>query len=197
MVLAIVGPFFLQGFMCNTLIRVQQENLLDQNTKPEPRNILADCIIPAMALCFTVYYLTTITEVPWISQASAIVVSTLLLLSVTAYAIRSVSRIRRGQETIRLPFDSLSQDAVINIRRFILLMLTVGYVWIIDRWGFTITTFSFLFLSIVLLSSVANWKRAFLVALSCSTIGYVMFIYLFKTRFPRGPVENWLKAILS
>ena len=170
---------------------------MDQQTEPQPRNILPDCIIPAMAVCFTVYYLTTITEVPWISQASAIVVSSFLLLSIIAFVIRSASRIRSGKETLRLPTDSLRDQATINIKRLVLFALTVAYVWIIDSWGFTITTFCFLFFSIMLLSSLANWKRALLVALSCSTIGYVVFIYAFKTRFPRGPVENWLKAVLS
>lgn len=178
---------------CSAWLELQ----LNQPTKPEPRNILPDCIIPVIAVSFTVYYLTTITEVPWISQASAIVVSSLLLLSVAAFVIRAVSRIRRGVETVRLPSGSLSVDTTINVKRVILLMLTIGYVWIIDQWGFTITTFCFLFLSIVLLSSLANWKRALLVAFSCSVIGYVVFIYFFKTRFPRGLVENWLKAFLS
>jgi hypothetical protein len=150
-----------------------------------------------MAVCFTIYYLTTITEVPWISQASAIVVSGLLLLSIADFTIRSVSRIRTGKETIGLFYEFSSDVVSINIKRGVLFSLTIGYVWIIDSWVFTITTFCFLFLSIMLLSSLANWKRAFLVAISCSTIGYIVFIYFFKTRFPRGPIENWLKEMLS
>ena len=47
---------------------------MQQEPPREPRNILPDFIIPAMALAFTIYYLTTITEVPWISQASAVFV---------------------------------------------------------------------------------------------------------------------------
>jgi len=43
--------------------------------KQRPRNVLPDLIIPVLALAFTIYYLTTITEVPWIAQASAITVS--------------------------------------------------------------------------------------------------------------------------
>jgi len=176
---------------------VEQEQSLDNPLEPEPRNILPDCIIPAMAVCFTIYYLTTITEVPWISQASAVVVSGLLLLSIAAFVIRSVSRVRAGKETFRFSFDTSSDEIRINVKRLVLLALTIGYVWIIDSWGFTITTFCFIFLSIMLLSSLANWKRAFLVAIACSTIGYIVFIYFFKTRFPRGPIENWLKAMLS
>lgn len=151
-----------------------------------------------MAVCFTIYYLSTITEVPWISQASAMIVSGLLLLSIGAFAIRSYSRIKQGQETLRFNgfSQSISTNGYINIKRLVLLGLTIGYVWIIDSWGFTITTFCFLFSSILLLSSLKNWKNALLVSLSCSVIGYFVFIYFFKTRFPAGPVENWLKGIL-
>lgn len=175
-----------------------KEHRLKRDIEQQPRNILPDCIIPAMALCFTVYYLTTITEVPWISQASAIIVSVFLLMSIFAFAMRSLSRIRSGQETVSLSAFkwTRSHESNTNIKRLFLLILTIGYVWFIDSWGFTITTMSFIFLGILLLSSLANWKNALLVSISCSVIGYIVFIYFFQTRFPRGPVENWLKGIL-
>jgi len=170
------------------------------DTKPynSPRNILPDCIIPALALVFTIYYLTTITEVPWISQASAIVVSGLLLMSIFAFIVRSVVRIQKGEETMRLKgaFHSLVGLFPVSLKRFTMLFLSIGYVWMIDSLGFTLTTFIFIFLGIILLSSLQNWKRALMVSMSCSVIGYVVFIYLFKTRFPVGPVENFLKGLL-
>ena len=170
------------------------------NNEPQhkPRNILPDCIIPAMALAFTVYYLTTITEVPWISQASAIVVSGLLLLSIIAFVIRSVWRIRQHQETLQIEGtirELLGYRSVI-LKRVALLLLAIAYVWIIDSLGFTLTTFIFIFSGIILLSSPANWKNALTVSLSCSVVGYIVFIYLFKTRFPSGLIEHWLKGIL-
>jgi len=151
-----------------------------------------------MALAFTVYYLTTITEVPWISQASAIVVSGLLLLSILAFVIRSVWRIRQHQETLQFKgaFHHLFGYIPISLKRVALLLLAIAYVWLIDSLGFTLTTFIFVFIGIVLLSSLSNWKNALIVSLSCSVIGYIVFIYFFKTRFPTGPIEDWLKAIL-
>lgn len=165
----------------------------DQPNKP-PRNVLADLAIPLIALVFTAYYLTTITEVPWISQASAVTVSCLLVLAIAAYLFRTVVRIRRGSETIALPeARSISDD---TIRRIILLVLTVAYVAAIETLGFTLTTTAFVFLGIVALSSLENWKNAVLVSVCCSVTGYVVFIYFFETRFPRGPIENALKALL-
>jgi len=151
-----------------------------------------------MALAFTVYYLTTITEVPWISQASAIVVSGLLLLAIIAFVIRSVSRIRAHRETLHIEgaFQDLLGYMPTSARRIGLLLLAVAYVLFIENLGFTVTTFIFVFAAIVLLSSLANWKRALAISLSCSVIGYIVFVYFFQTRFPMGPIEVWLKGVL-
>jgi hypothetical protein len=171
---------------------------MQQEPPREPRNILPDFIIPALALVFTIYYLTTITEVPWISQASAIVVGSLLTLSILAFVLRSVLRIRRGEETLELrdTLHTLLGRVPVSSRRIGLLALAVGYVWIIDYLGFTLTTFGFVFAAIILLSSLANWKRALAVSVSSAVVGYVVFLYFFNTRFPSGPIEDWLKGLL-
>ena len=161
---------------------------------PQPRNVLPDLIIPVVALGFTAYYLTTITEVPWISQASAVTVSCLLLLAIVAYAVRTAWRIKNGRETIELP--AMHGLTGVTVRRVVLLVFTIGYVAVIETLGFTITTAVFLFLGILLLSSPGNWRAAALVSVCCSVLGYVVFIYFFETRFPRGPVENALKGLL-
>ena len=158
-----------------------------------PKNVLPDLIIPILALAFTVYYLTTITEVPWIAQASAITVSALLLLSIAAFAIRTVVRINKGQEFIS--WNRLNIDTVYMARRMILLTFTIAYVYFLDLLGFTLATAMFIFGGIILLSSIANWRKALLVALSCSATGYIVFIHFFQTRFPKGLVENFLKGL--
>lgn len=158
-----------------------------------PRNVLPDLVIPVLALVFTGYYLTTITEVPWISQASAVTVSGMLIAAILAYLVRTAMRIRRGREVIAMPAWAPARD--VTIRRLGLLALTVAYVASIDSLGFTLTTTAFVFLGIIVLSSVANWKTAALVSICCSVMGYVVFIYFFETRFPRGPVENALQEL--
>jgi hypothetical protein len=171
---------------------------LNKEPPNKPRNVLPDCIIPALAFAFTVYYLTTITEVPWISQASAFVVSGLLLLSILAFMIRSIWRIRQHQETFQIQgaFYGLFGGRLIMLKRLALLLLAIAFIWFIDSLGFTLSTFIFVFTGIILLSSLDNWKNALIVSLSCSVIGYTVFIYFFKTRFPVGPIEHWLKGIL-
>lgn len=148
-----------------------------------------------MALCFAIYYLTTITEVPWIAQASAVLVSGLLLLSILAFAIRTALRIRAGTEVVE--FKGLVGNRTLLVKRIGLLVLAVTYVWIIDTLGFTLTTLAFLFLAIIWLSSLANWRKALMVSVMCSLIGYVVFILIFETRFPKGPVENLVESLID
>ena len=161
---------------------------------PEPpKNVLPELIIPVMALLFTAYYLTTITEVPWIAQASAITVSALLIASILAFAIRTIMRINKGREFIS--WSAVQIDVPITVQRLILLALAIGYVFVLEHIGFTLATTAFVFCAIVLLSSLANWRKALLIAVSCSVLGYIVFIYFFHTRFPRGIVENFLKGL--
>ena len=167
----------------------------NSKTPENPKNVLPDLIIPVAATMFTIYYLTTITEVPWIAQASAVLVSCLLLLAILAYAIRTVFRLRAGTEVIRL--GGFNLDRKLLAKRLALLALTVGYVWFLDILGFTISTLIFLFLSIILLSSTNNWKRALAIGLACSIVGYIVFIFIFETRFPKGPVEHFIEDILD
>ena len=167
---------------------------MSESSERQARNVLPDLIIPAIALAFAGYYLTTITEVPWTSQASAVTVSALLIAAIAAFAIRTIYRVRKGSEYIALDLGKI--DRAVNLKRAALLALTVGYVSVIGHLGFTITTAVFVFCGIVLLSSLANWRAALAVALSCSILGYVVFIYFFQTRFPRGPVEQYLKGLL-
>ena len=161
-----------------------------ESGKPASKNVLPDLIIPVMALAFTIYYLTTITEVPWIAQASAVLVSALLLAAILAFAVRTTLRIKAGTEM--LSFSGLDLDYSNNVKRVGLLALAIAYVWFIEDLGFTISTVIFMFLAIILLSSLANWKNAAWVALCCSLIGYIVFIFMFETRFPKGPVETFL-----
>lgn len=158
-----------------------------------PKNVLPDLIIPVMALIFTGYYLTTIVDVPWIAQASAMLVSVLLVAAIVAYGIRTIVRVRQGQEFLALDFRTL--DRATTVKRLVLLALTLGYVMVIEHAGFTITTFAFVLLGVLCLSGLERWRSALAVSLTCSVLGYIVFIHFFQTRFPRGPIETFLKGV--
>lgn len=180
---------------------------MSQPPEPPPRNVLPELIIPALAMLFALYYLTTIREVPWIAQASAMLVSFLLLLSIIALAIRTTFRIRSGTEYLGFSdcIRELCAQGSINLKRAILLVLAVLYVVFLPALGFSLATFLLIFSGIVLLShgrkpfSVSGGAlvQAFIIAIVCTTIGYIAFIHLFKTRFPFGLIENLIKGWLQ
>ena len=124
---------------------------MSQDRSQRPRNVLPDFIIPICAAAFTIYYWTTITEVPWTSQASAVLVGSLLLVAIGALVVRTTLRLRAGTET--LSFDFGRTNLLLAVRRLALLSLAIGYVWLLEPLGFTATTSVFLFLAIILLSS--------------------------------------------
>jgi len=155
---------------------------MSSNEQKPARNILPDLIIPALALAFAIYYLTTITEVPWIAQASAIFVSCFLFIAIFAYAVRTINRIRRGEE--KIAFGSTIPNLPIQIKRVVLLAATIGYIVLLEPLGFTLATFLFLLIGIVLLSSLENWRAAVKFAAICSILGYAIFILCFKAWFP-------------
>ncbi len=166
---------------------------MSEHPPDPPKNVLPELIIPGLALIFAIYYLTTITEVPWIAQASAVLVSGLLLLSIFAFAIRTAYRLNAGTELIS--WRGLIPDRILLLKRIVLLCLMIAYVWFLEDLGFTLSTFFFLVLAIMLLSSLANWKKAVGIALAASVIGYIVFIFVFETRFPKGPIERTIEEL--
>ena len=146
-----------------------------KQTERPPRNVLPELIIPALALAFAIYYLTTITEVPWIAQASAMLVSALLVLSIIAFGVRTAYRIKAGREYLGFSdaLGGLRANSGVNTKRAILFVLTMLYVFLMPRLGFSIATFLLIFLSIIVLSErkITSFARAFFVALICTVVG--------------------------
>ena len=90
--------------------------------KQRPRNVLPDLVIPLLALAFTGYYLTTITEVPWIAQASAVVVRNLHGKSV---GLRSISGVVREPAVVG-QHDITTRSIIANKGNFFLTSMQSG-----------------------------------------------------------------------
>ena len=101
--------------------------------------------------------------------------------------------VQRGKESISI--SNLILDKPSSLKRLALLILTLCFTFFLEFLGFTLSAIIFLFFAIVLLSSIKNWKNALIISLSCSLIGYFIFIYIFNTQFPRGAFENFVERI--
>ncbi len=161
--------------------------------KHEPRSIGGELIIPVAALAFTVYYITTIIDVPWTAQVSALFVGGILILLLLIFFIRTAVSLGRGEVSLRV--GEIVEPVLFVPRRIVLLALTIGYVLLIQWAGFTITTFVFLFLAMLLLNE--GRKKGLILILSAvfAIGGWLLFIVAFETRFPAGPFEQFMKGL--
>jgi hypothetical protein len=170
---------------------------MDGNTRPASagrRPIVGELIIPVAAILFTLYYFSTIVDSPWTAQVSAFFVGAVLIVLVLIIFGRSALAVRRGQATLR-PRRTWPPSAL-AVRRLALMALTLGYVVLIEWGGFTLTTFAFLASAMLLL---AGGRKAHLIlplAAAIALIGYGLFMVAFETRFPRGPFEQLMAAVL-
>lgn len=157
----------------------------------------ADLIIPAAACVFTLYYFSTIIGSPWTAQVSAFFVGTILLLLCFILFIVIGLRVRRGEGQLR--FNNLFEPRAVGPKRLALFGLTLAYIVVIEWAGFTITTFLFLSLGMLLLSGWERNNKRLIFALSAvlSVGGYLLFVVAFERRFPEGPFEQLFNAIVA
>ncbi len=164
---------------------------------PGKKSLGPDLIIPVAAILFTLYYFSTIIDSPWTAQVSAFFVGTILLVLSGAFLIITGIRVLRGQANLRM--GDLIAPRSIALRRLALFVFTLSYIFFIDWLGFTITTFLFIFLGMVLLSGWERQNKRLILALSVvlSVGGYLLFVVAFQRRFPEGPFEQAFKALMA
>lgn len=159
---------------------------------PDKTALGGELVIPAAAVVFTLYYFSTIIESPWTAQVSAFFVGTILIALCLIFFVLVGLRLRRGEAS--LDFTPLIQPRVIAPKRALLFLLTVAYIFFIDWLGFTITTFLFLCLGMLLLAEGRNKRRIVVLAATLAIGGYLLFVVAFERRFPEGPFEMLYKA---
>ncbi len=159
----------------------------------EPRGIGGELIIPVAALAFTVYYFITILDVPWTAQVSAFFVGAILILLLLIFFIRTALSLHRGEVSLRV--GEILEPVLFVPRRIALLALTIGYVLLIQWAGFTLTTFVFLVLAMLLLNEGRRKGLILILSAVFAIGGWLLFIVAFETRFPAGPFEQLMKGL--
>lgn len=162
-------------------------------TDEQKRQIGGELIIPAIALIFTLYYIITILDSPWTAQVNAYMVGSVLILLVLIFLAVALRELVQGRAT--LGASNLFAPRAILAKRIGFIALTVMYLIALEWAGFTLTTFLFLALSMLLLG---NGRRPGLYigsSAAMAIIAYGVFIALFETRFPKGPIEHLLAGL--
>lgn len=156
----------------------------------------SDLIIPVAAILFTLYYFYSIIDTPWTAQVSAFFNGTILLILCVVFVAGVVVKVARGKASLRL--HTLIEPVDIAPKRALLFLLTFLYIACIDWAGFTITTFVFLALGMLLLSGRERKNKVFVIALAAGLAigGYLLFVVAFERHFPEGPFEHAFKAVI-
>ena len=164
-------------------------------TEPGKRkSIGGDLVIPLAALGFTLYYFSTIIDSPWTAQVAAFFIGTILIGLIVLFLVKAAVAVARGQADLRAGI--LIAPAGLLPTRLALLAITAAYLVLIEWGGFTLTTFAFLLAAMLLLNR--GRRAGFIVGLSLAVSlgGYLIFILAFDTRFPRGPFEDLIQAVM-
>jgi len=164
------------------------------NKKPR-RQLGGELVIPVLAITFTLYYFSTILNSPWTAQVSAFLVGGILLTVCGLFILKCVFMLMRREGA--LTFGNLVNYDDVRTGRIGLILATVAYCMLIESWGFTLTTFLFLMVSMGVLSKGRNLFFITGLSAAIALIGWAVFIWAFDTRFPRGWFETTMKAVLS
>lgn len=167
--------------------------------KPTPdgtrkKHIGGELVIPVAGSVFAVYYFTTIVESPWTAQVSAFFIGFILIALSLLFVIKAGLSVIRGEAD--LSFEILLAERSFLPTRLGLFGVTIGYIVVIHWFGFTLTTFLFLALSMLLLSGLQKLRFVLLLAASLALGGWLLFIVAFGTRFPAGFFENFMKQVM-
>jgi hypothetical protein len=154
----------------------------------------AELIIPVSGVIFTLYYFTTIWNSPWTAQVSAFFIGAVLIFLSLIFMIRIARAFLAGEASFN--FDQLLEPRDFIAKRLCLIGLTVAYIFGVQWGGFTLTTFVFLALAMMLLNEGRNKRGILILAAVLALSGWLLFIYAFDTRFPFGPFENLMKGVL-
>ncbi len=158
------------------------------------RQLGGELIIPILAIAFTIYFFSTIWHSPWTAKVSAFMVGGILLLVCAIFILRSAVMLASGEGS--LGFGTLFSRYDITSGRVGLLIATIGYCAVISDLGFTLSTFLFFALSMIILSRGKRIGFIILLSAGMSLGAWAVFILAFNTRFPRGLFEAFMYSAL-
>ncbi len=159
------------------------------NTGRPAQKVGADLIIPVMASLYAIYYVASVWDFPPEAQRSGLFLASMLLVLSGLFFLRTIWRVTRGNA--EWEFSSVLGPREGRARRGGFVLLIVGYLLIVQWGGFTLTTFLFLFFG-SMLAGLSPMRKAAIFAAVAALAGWIFFIVLLRTRFPRGPFEDFI-----
>ena len=152
----------------------------------------ADLAIPALALGFAVYFLLSTADLTWEANANGVLIGTILAVLVLVQCVRIGVAAAKGAGTLR--FDPLVQPRDALPKRVGMVLLTVAFIAALKWLGLTLALLLAMLAGLYLMGVR---KRPALVGVSfgVAAAAYLMFVALFNSDIPHGPVEKFLAAL--
>jgi len=175
-------------------MQTKDAHLAETGQAPAKPNIAGELIIPVLGVLFTIYYISTVLDSPWTAQVNAYMVgSVLLAVSVVFFGLKFRDLIR-GDAVLDVPVARGLNAMKSAQTGFILIAL--GYLVIMEILGFTLATAVFFWLAMLLLDGGRRPVMKIGLSAVMALIGYLVFILMFETRLPKGPVESILVGLV-
>ncbi|WP_237214384.1 tripartite tricarboxylate transporter TctB family protein [Falsiroseomonas oryziterrae] len=152
-----------------------------------------ELIIPALAVGFTLYYFWTVQELAWEAKANGVVIGLLLFGLVAILLVRLGVRVARGEASLRV---TLGGDWETDRVRLGLIGLMVAFLVALPFLGTTITLALMLFAGMWLLGG-RHWPTLIGVSVITPLFVWATLIVGLGTRFPVGPFEQAMAALLG
>lgn len=152
-----------------------------------------DLVVPVLAGAFALYFLYDTWDLAWEARINGLLIG-LPLLGLVALKISMVlSQALRGSVTLDL--GELGARNVNQAKRAALIAIFVAFALLLEHLGTTLSLFLALLLSLVTLG-VRRPSLLIFVPVGTSLFVYTLFILFLRKRFPSGPVEWFLDALL-
>lgn len=164
-----------------------------QRPAHERKPVGQELIIPGLAVGFTAYYFWTVQELAWEAKANGIVIGGVLVLLVALLLVRVGWQVAKGHVSLRL---TLGGDRETDRARLALMALMVVFLVALPWLGTSIALALMLFAGMWLLGG-RHWPTLIGVSLATPLLVWFSLIYMLGTRFPAGPFEHAMAALLG
>jgi hypothetical protein len=166
---------------------------MSEHPQRQKHRVGGDLIIPVAASLYAIYYVASVWTFPPEAQRSGMFLAGLLLFFSSLYFLRViVATTRHGA---RMDFDSVLGSKEGRKERLAFFALILAYLPFVRWGGFTLTTFLFLLIG-SWLAGLRPVRKAIVFAAAASLAGWLFFIVLLGTRFPRGPFEHLVSELV-
>ncbi len=154
-----------------------------------------EAIVPVAGMAFSIYYLTTIWDLPFEARMSGILVSIgIFILTALLVARWCKDAIRHGVESGIWMLLGETNAAI--AKRLSVLALTGAYVMLLPHLGFFIATLGFLLAAFAVLG-VRNPRLLALVPLLATSLAHLLFILILGISLPEGFVGRFLSSLTA